>query len=219
MNDALPHMSDAPPRITAVVFDLGGVLIDWDPRYLYRKLMPEEEIEPFLEEIGFREWNRAMDAGGSWDDAVETLSARHPDRRDLVAAFHNRFPETFGGPIAGSVALLDELHRAGTTRLLALTNWSRDTFPYALATFEFLNRFEGIVVSGVERVAKPDPVLFHILLDRYGLVPDQTVFIDDAPANVAAAEQLGLVALQFTDPGLLRADLSRLGLLDGAGSG
>jgi len=206
-------------KITAVVFDLGGVLIDWDPRYLYRKLLPAGEVEAFLEEIGFREWNLAQDGGGTWDDAVETLAARHPHRRDLIAAYPSRFPETFGGPIEASVALLDELQRAGTTRLLALTNWSSGTFPHALATFEFLDRFEGIVVSGVERVAKPDPALFRILLDRFALVPGETVFIDDSPVNVEAAERLGLIALQFTDPERLRADLSRLGLLDGAGSG
>lgn len=212
-------MTDAARPITAVVFDLGGVLIDWNPRYLYRKLMPEDEVEAFLDEIGFREWNHAQDAGGSWDEAVETLAARHPHRRELIVAYPSRFPETFGGPIEASVELLDELDRAGTTRLLALTNWSRGTFPHAMATFGFLDRFEGIVVSGVERVAKPDPVLFRILLDRFGLVAQETVFIDDAPANVEAAERLGLVALLFTDPARLRADLSRLGLLDGAGSG
>jgi 2-haloacid dehalogenase len=219
MTDAPARRSDGPPHITAVVFDLGGVLIDWDPRYLYRKLMPAEEVEPFLEEIGFREWNHAQDAGGSWDEAVETLAARHPSRRDLIAAFPDRFPETFGGPIEESVALLDELHQAGTTRLLALTNWSSGTFPHALATFGFLDLFEGIVVSGVEMVAKPDPVLFRILLDRFALVPQETVFVDDAPANVAAAKALGMVALLFTDPARLRADLSRLGLVAGAGSG
>jgi len=205
--------------ITAVVFDLGGVLIDWDPRYLFRKLMAEEEIEAFLGEIGFREWNHAQDAGGSWDAAVEELADRHPYRRDLIAAYPDRFAETLGGPIEGSVELLDELHRSGTTRLLALTNWSSSTFPHALATFDFLDRFEGIVVSGVEGVAKPDPALFRILLDRHGLVPDETVFVDDAPVNIAAAQALGLVALQFTEPEQLRADFSRLGLLDGAGSG
>jgi 2-haloacid dehalogenase len=205
-------------NITAVVFDLGGVLIDWDPRYLYRKLMAEDEIDPFLEEIGFREWNHAQDFGGPWADAVDALASRHPHRRDLIAAFPSRFPETLGGSIEGTVALLDELHLAGT-RLIALTNWSSETFPHARATFGFLDRFEGIVVSGDEGVGKPDPALFHILLDRYALVPRETVFIDDSPTNVEAAQAMGLVALLFTDPEQLRTDLSRLGLLDGAGPG
>lgn len=211
-------MTENRAHITAVVFDLGGVLIDWDPRYLYRKLMAEDEIEPFLAEVGFFAWNHAQDAGGPWGDAVEVLAAKHPHRRELIAAFPDRFPETLGGPIDDTVALLDELHRAGTTRLLALTNWSSETFPVARATFGFLGSFEGIVVSGDEGVAKPDAVLFRTLIDRYALVPDETVFIDDSTANVEAAAKLGLVALHFTDPEQLRADLSRLGLLDGAGS-
>jgi 2-haloacid dehalogenase len=211
-------MTDDTPAITTVVFDLGGVLIDWDPRYLYRKLMAEDEVEPFLAEIGFFAWNHAQDAGGPWSDAVEALATEHPHRRDLIAAFPDRFPETLGGAIEGTVALLDELRRAGT-RLLALTNWSSETFPVARDTFGFLEHFEGIVVSGEEGVGKPDPALFQILLERYALVPHQTVFIDDSAANVSAAAELGLVALRFSDPGRLRADLSRLGLLDGAGSG
>jgi len=211
-------MTDDTPAITTVVFDLGGVLIDWDPRYLYRKLMAEDEVEPFLAEIGFFAWNHAQDAGGPWSDAVEALATEHPHRRDLIAAFPDRFPETLGGAIEGTVALLEELRRAGT-RLLALTNWSSETFPVARDTFGFLEHFEGIVVSGEEGVGKPDPALFQILLERYALVPHQTVFIDDSAANVSAAAELGLVALRFSDPGRLRADLSRLGLLDGAGSG
>ena len=211
-------MTDDTPAITTVVFDLGGVLIDWDPRYLYRKLMAEDEVEPFLAEIGFFAWNHAQDAGGPWSDAVEALATEHPHRRDLIAAFPDRFPETLGGAIEGTVALLEELRRAGT-RLLALTNWSSETFPVARDTFGFLEHFEGIVVSGEEGVGKPDPALFQILLERYALVPHQTVFIDDSAANVSAAAELGLVALRFSDPGGLRADLSRLGLLDGAGSG
>jgi 2-haloacid dehalogenase len=212
-------MTDDQQRITTVVFDLGGVLIDWNPRYLYRKLMAEEEIEPFLTEVGFFAWNHAQDAGGPWSDAVEALAAAHPHRRELIAAFPERFPETLGGSIDGTVALLDELYGAGRTRLLALTNWSSETFPVAIETFGFLEHFEGIVVSGDEGVGKPDPALFQILLDRYGLVPDETVFIDDSPVNIEAAAGLGLVALHFSGPDALRADLSRLGLLGGAGSG
>jgi 2-haloacid dehalogenase len=211
-------MSEDHARITTVVFDLGGVLIDWDPRYLYRKLMAEDEIDPFLAEVGFFAWNHAQDAGGPWRDAVEALAAKHPHRRELIAAFPDRFPETLGGPIDDTVALLDELHRDGATRLLALTNWSSETFPFARATYGFLESFEGIVVSGDEGVAKPDAVLFRKLIDRYSLVPHETVFIDDSAANVEAAAKLGLVALRFTDAEQLRADLSRLGLLDGAGS-
>jgi 2-haloacid dehalogenase len=206
-----------PARITAVVFDLGGVLIDWDPRYLYRQLMAEDEIEPFLDEIGFREWNLAQDAGGSWEDAVAALSARHPHRRELIAAYPDRFPETMAGPIDGTVAVLDELHDRGT-RLVALTNWSSGTFPHARSTFGFLDRFEGIVVSGEEGVAKPDPQLFRTLLDRYGLEAGETVFVDDNAANIDAARALGMIGVQFTDPDRLRSDLTRLGLLDGAGS-
>jgi len=202
---------------TTVVFDLGGVLIDWDPRHLYRRLLPEDEVEPFLDEIGFREWNHAQDAGGSWDEAVERLASRHPQRRDLIAAYPARFPETMTGPVPGTVELLRELH-AGGTRLLALTNWSAETYPYAEATFEFLGLFEDVVVSGVEGVAKPDPALFTLLVERYELDPAATVFVDDSPANVEAAATAGLQALRFTDADALRGALSRLGLPIAAGS-
>jgi 2-haloacid dehalogenase len=204
---------------STVVFDLGGVLIDWDPRHLYRRLLPEDEIDDFLDEIGFAEWNLAQDAGAPWDDAVETLAARHPHRRELIAAYPTRYPETMAGPISGTVDLLTALHRRGV-RLLALTNWSAETFHHARDTFEFLDLFDGIVVSGEERVVKPDPRLFAILIDRFGLVPAETAFIDDSAANVAAAAEQGLVALRFRDPESLAADLRRMGLLpaeDGSG--
>ncbi len=203
---------------TTVVFDLGGVLIDWDPRHLYGRLLPEDEIEEFLDEVGFAAWNHAQDAGGSWDEAVERLAARYPHRRELIAAYPARFPETLAGPVPGSVEVLRDLHAAGV-RLLALTNWSAETYPHAEATFEFLNLFEDIVVSGAEGIAKPDPAVFALLVDRYRLDPAATVFVDDSPANVAAAAAAGLRALRFTAADRLRDDLSRLGLLDGAGSG
>lgn len=207
------------PVPTAVVFDLGGVLIDWDPRHLYRRLMAEEEIDDFLLEIGFVEWNRAQDAGGRWDEAVEALAARHPHRRALIEAYPDRYPETMAGPIAATVEVLHDLHAAGT-RLVAMTNWSAGTFHHAREAFDFLALFEGIVVSGEERVAKPDPRLFAVLLDRFDLRPAATVFVDDSATNVAAADRLGLVALHFLGAQRLRRDLTRLGLLpvDGAGA-
>ncbi len=203
---------------TTVVFDLGGVLIEWDPRHLYRQLMPDDEVEAFLEEIGFAAWNHAQDAGGSWASAVEELAARHPERRDLIAAYPARFPETLAGAVPGSVEVLRDLHEAGV-RLLALTNWSAETYPHAVATFEFLSLFEDVMVSGVEGVAKPDPAVFRLLLERFRLNPAATVFVDDSLANIAAAAAVGLRGVLFQDADALRADLSRLGLLDGAGSG
>jgi 2-haloacid dehalogenase len=195
-----------------VVFDLGGVLIDWDPRYLYRRLMPEDEVEAFLAEIGFAEWNRGQDAGGSWADAVAALVARHPDRRELIEAYPQRFADTLGEAIVGTVAILEELHAAGVP-LLALTNWSAETFRVARSTYPFLDLFDGIVVSGEEHVAKPDHRIFAILLERHGLVAADTVFIDDAQANVSAARAAGLVTIHYESPGRLREQLVQIGLL------
>jgi 2-haloacid dehalogenase len=207
-----------PKTPNAVVFDLGGVLIRWDPRHLYRQLMPEDEIDAFLDEVGFHAWNHEQDAGAPWGPAVEEHAALFPHRRELLAAYPARFAESLDGPVEGTVAILQELHAAGT-RLVALTNWSAELFPHAEAAFDFLALFEGIVVSGREGLAKPDPAVFDLLLSRYHLDPARTVFVDDSPANVTAAAAAGLRAVTFTGPDRLRADLSRLGLLDGAGSG
>jgi 2-haloacid dehalogenase len=212
-------MTTADP-ISTVVFDLGGVLIDWDPRYLYRRLLAtDEEIEAFLDEVGFASWNHEVDAGRTtWADAVEALATAHPHRRDLIEAYPARFTHTMSGPIDGSVEVLRELHAQGV-QLLALTNWSAETFPLARERFDFLGLFDGIVVSGVERVAKPDPEIFARLVGRHGLDPARTLFVDDNQPNLDAAENVGLVGLLFTDPATLRYDLRRLGLPIDAGSG
>ena len=196
---------DGASNITAVVFDLGGVLIDWDPRHLYRKLLRRGRGRPVPRRDRLRDVEpRPGLRWASWADAVEALAARHPHRRDLIAAFPARFPETLGGPIEGTVELLRELH-AGGTRLLALTNWSGETFPHADATFDFLGRFEGIVVSGVEGVAKPDPALFRSCSTATALDPAATVFVDDSPdQRRGCARAVGLQALLFTDPETLR---------------
>jgi len=199
--------------VTAVVFDLGGVLIDWDPRYLYRTLFNDEAaMENFLATVTTPEWNRAQDAGRPWAEAVEELAARHPDKRELIEAYWRRWPETLGDAIAPTVEVLDELRLTGV-RLFALTNWSAETFAVARGRYPFLDWFEGIVVSGEERLIKPDERIFRLLLDRYGLTARETVFIDDHDPNIQAAARLGLRALRFTDGPTLRADLVRLGLL------
>lgn len=204
---------------TCVVFDLGGVLVRWDPRLLYRQVLAsDEEVDAFLDEIDFPSWNRSMDAGErTWSEAVETLAVQFPHRRDLIAAYPARFAETLDGAISGTVSVLRELHASGL-RCLALTNWSAETFPVARARLDFLDLFEAVVVSGEERLAKPDPAIFDLMLDRFGLDPTATVFIDDSAANIDAARAIGLQTVHFVDPDALRRDLNRLGLLDGGGS-
>jgi 2-haloacid dehalogenase len=203
------------PNITAVVFDLGGVLIDWDPRYLYRTLFTDEvAMEDFLTTVTTPEWNRAQDAGRPWSEAVEELAVRHPEKRELIEAYWRRWPETLGGAIEPTVAVLRDL-RATDVRLYALSNWSAETFPIARPRYPFLDWFDGIVISGQEGLIKPDARIFEVLLERYELQPSQTVFIDDHVPNVDAAAALGMWALRFTDAGTLRGDLRGLGLLDG----
>ncbi|MGH8774665.1 MAG: HAD family hydrolase [Jiangellaceae bacterium] len=203
------------PRDTpsTVVFDLGGVLIDWDSRYLFRKLLPDDAaVETFLAEVCTGEWNTAQDAGRSWAEAVAEASARVPDQADLVAAYDERWEEMIGGEIEGSVEVLRHLRNRGVP-LYALTNWSADKFDLTFPRFEWLSWFDGIVVSGRERIVKPDLRIFRILLERYAIDPAATVYVDDVEVNVEAARSLGLTGLLFTGSDHLRRELARLGLL------
>lgn len=201
-------------RRNVVVFDLGGVLIDWDPRHLYRKLFAEDEaaMEHFLAAVCTQDWNRLQDAGGRAAEAVAALQARHPDKAELIAAYYTRFDEMMAGPIPGSVEILDELHARGTP-LYGLSNFSAETYPLALRRFGFLRRFRGVIVSGEEGVIKPDPRIFAILTSRFGFRPESAVFIDDVPENVEAARRCGLHGILFTTPAALWAELAELGLL------
>ncbi len=214
MSTAQPDPTASEPvPLTAVVFDLGGVLIDWNPRYLYRKLFDDEAaMEAFLADVVSPEWNGQQDSGRTWAEAVEVLSAEHPEQRDLIAAYWHRWQETLGDAIGPTVEILEELRRTGV-RLYALSNWSAETFPVARPRYPFLESFDGIVISGEVKIAKPDPRIFRHLLDKYSLDPAATVFIDDSAANVQAAAAQGLVALRFEDAPTLRSDLVRLGLL------
>jgi len=200
-------------RLTTVVFDLGGVLIDWDPRHLYRELFDDpDEMEAFLAEVTTAEWNAHQDAGRPWAEAIEILVAEHPERRELIEAFHRRWPEMLAGEIPGTVEVLADLRAAGV-RLVALSNWSAETFPTARERFGFLAWFEGIVLSGEVGVNKPDPRIFEHLVERFGIEAAATLFIDDSPANVDAARALGFGAIRFTDATALRSELGRCGLL------
>jgi 2-haloacid dehalogenase len=200
-------------RLDTVVFDLGGVLIDWDPRHLYRELFADEdEMESFLAEVCSMDWHRRFDAGRPIADGIAELVDRHPDHEAMIRAYGDRWQDMFAGEVPGSVAVLEELGAAGV-RLLAITNWPGETFPAARERFPFLGRFEGVVVSGDEGVTKPDPRLFGILMDRHGVDPSGSLFVDDAPANVEAAAALGFATERFTDASALRARLVRERLL------
>jgi 2-haloacid dehalogenase len=197
----------------AVVFDLGGVLIDWDPRYLYRKLLADEAaVEDFLATVTTPEWNAEQDRGRPFAQGVAELVRRHPAHAAAIAAYHERWTEMLGGEVPGTVAVLAELRAAGVP-LYALSNWSAETFRLTRGRFPFLEWFDGVVVSGEEGVIKPDRRIFELLLERFGLVPDATVFVDDSPANVAAARDLGMDAVRFHDAAGLRRDLAARGLL------
>jgi 2-haloacid dehalogenase len=209
--------------VDTVVFDLSNVLIAWDPRRLYRQLIDDEErMDWFLREVCNSAWNEQQDAGRSWSEATALLRGRYPEHADLIDAYHLRWEETLVGPIEGTVALLGELKARGV-RLLALTNWSQETFPIARQRFPFLQWFEGIVVSGEERLIKPDPRIYQRLLERYAVDPARVLYIDDSQRNVAAAAALGMQGWWFHEPDGLRARLHELNLLDrdegGAGHG
>lgn len=193
-----------------VVFDLGGVLIDWNPRYLYRRLFDDEAaMERFLADVCNDAWNVQQDAGRSFEQAVEEAAGRHPEARPLIEAYWRRWDEMLAGPIVASVAILEELAADGV-ELHALTNWSAETFPIARERYRFLDLFRTIVVSGEERVAKPDPKIFEILLARIDRPASACLFIDDSAKNVDAASALGFDAIRFErDEGLRDALINR----------
>ena len=189
------------------MFDLGGVLIDWDPRYLYRKLLDDEAaVEEFLATVCTPAWNDEQDRGRPFAEGVAELVARHPAHAAAITAFHERWAEMLGGAVDATVEVLAELRAAGVP-VYALTNWSAETFGIARERFEFLEWFDGVLVSGEERMIKPDPAIFRLLLERFGLDPEPTFYVDDSELNVAAADRLGFDAVRFTTPAQLRRDL------------
>lgn len=197
-------MSGPRPAIDTVVFDLGGVLVDWDPRRLYRRRFDDEAaMERFLREVCSPEWNARQDAGCPWDVAIAELSARRPLQALLIAADRARWVEMLGLTLPGSVELRSELRGAGL-RLYALTHGPHETFPLARERYPFLAWFEGVAVSGEEKLIKPDPAIYARRLSRHAIAPARAVFVDDAPRDVEAAA--GLHALRFCDAARLRAE-------------
>jgi len=200
------------PTIDTVIFDLGNVLIPFNPRWLFRKMLPDEaSIDAFLTETGFDAWNSQIDAGQPFAEGIASHSRKFPKYRSLFEAFFERWHETVGEPIAESVAIFRTLRQRGI-RTYALTNFSAETWPLAVARFPLLNDFDGIVVSGIEGLIKPDPAIYRLLMQRYSIDPSRTVFIDDRIENVEAALGLGLKGIHFVEPEAVRAALHVLRL-------
>lgn len=198
-------------RPSGVVWDLGNVLIDWDPTAAIAAGVGVEEARRFLTSFDFREWNHGPDSGGSWESAEAWLDAEHPQWSAHGRAYRPHFAESLLGEVPGSVDVVRDLHAAGVLQW-GLTNWSSELYPHAPATFDFLNLLEGVIVSGDEGVAKPDPAIYELLVGRTGLPLADLAFVDDRADNVAAAAACGMQAFVFTDAARVRADLLTLGL-------
>jgi len=198
--------------IEAVVLDLGNVLVRWDPRRPFVGRLGASATEAFLTEFDFLGFNHRQDSGRSWADARADLAASAPEHLPALDVYVEHFADTLAGPVAGSARLVRDLRAAGI-RLLGLTNWSAETFHLAAPAAPAIGLLEDVLVSGEVGLAKPDPRIFRLLTDRYGLRPDRTVFADDSVANVTAAADAGFVALLFTTADALRADLRARGVV------
>ncbi|PZU85510.1 MAG: HAD family hydrolase [Shinella sp.] len=204
---------------SAVVFDIGGVLIDWNPVHLYGPIFRDEQAtEAFLRDICNAAWNEQFDAGKPFADGIAELISAYPDKAELICIYWDRWEEMLGGEIAGTVDILRRLKNARIP-VHAISNFSAETFPRAVAVFPFLDQFDTLVVSGREGLIKPDPEIFHLFLRRAGLDAADCIFIDDKADNIAAAASLGFHTLHFKDAGQLEERLVSLGLLTPAVEG
>jgi len=184
-------------QLKNIVFDFGGVLIDWNPVYLYRDVFgTEEEMNYFLENICRYDWNIQQDAGRPLAEATRLLQEKHPRYRDQIALYYGRWEEMLGGPIEENTRLIRPLKQKYD--VYGLTNWSAETIPLAMKRYDFFADLDGIVVSGEEKIVKPDPALYRILLERYGLKAEESLFIDDNAANIETARQMGFQVVHLT---------------------
>ena len=196
-------------KVKNIIFDLGGVLIDWNPEYVYLDAFKgnRKKMEKFFDEVCTFDWNENQDAGYPLANATEDRIALFPEQADLIRMYYGRWEEMLRGSISGTVSILKEIVSNNDYRVFALTNWSAETFPIALKRFDFLHWFEGIVVSGTEKTRKPFPEIYETTLERYDLKACESIFIDDNERNVAAANQLGIQTIKFLNPHQLEKDL------------
>ena len=196
-------------KVKNIIFDLGGVLIDWNPEYVYLDAFKgnRKKMEKFFDEECTFDWNENQDAGYPLANATEDRIALFPEQADLIRMYYGRWEEMLRGSISGTVSILKKLVKNHDYRVFALTNWSAETFPIALKRFDFLHWFEGIVVSGSERTRKPFPEIYETTLERFNLKASESIFIDDNERNIVAANLLGIQTIKFLTPHQLEKDL------------
>ena len=202
-------------RYNTIIFDLGGVLIDWNPEYLYRKIFDDEaEMQHFLTEVCHSAWNKEQDRGRPFAEAVKERIAVFPQYEKYIRSYHERWDEMLGGAIEENVQVLEDLRKQPDIHLYAITNWSAETYPTAQRQFPFLGYFEEVVVSGELKLVKPDAAIYQVLLDRQpAIVPEQAIFIDDVLENVEGSRALGIHGIHLTPETDLRKELEALGVL------
>ena len=200
--------------IKAVIFDFGNVLLEWNPRFVYRHFFPNdaEAMERFLQEVSFMEWNLQQDKGRPFAEGVAVLSQQFPHHSRLIQAYHDHWIDSVGESISGTVEILRQLKRVGFS-LYGLSNWSAETFPYARAKYDFFDLFDGMVISGEVGHVKPEPEIFQILLGKIGRPAQECLLIDDSLANIHQAEMMGFAVVHFQTPEQLTAALEDLKIL------
>jgi 2-haloacid dehalogenase len=200
--------------INAIIFDFGGVLLDWDPRYLYKRYFPDrpKAMDQFLAEINFYEWNAKQDQGRSFAEGIAELSMQFPQHAHLIQSYFDHWEESLGGPINGTVDILGRLKQSGVP-LYGLSNWSAETFPRAKQKYPFFSLFDDVVLSGAVKLNKPDPAIFELLLNKMGRTASECLLIDDSQPNINTAQRLGFVTIHFKSPEQLQEELQRLALL------
>ncbi len=201
-------------NINTVVFDLGGVLIDWNPDYVFKKIFSsDEELQWFYKNICTSEWNEEQDAGRPLKEGTDLLIKQFPDQEENIRAFYDRWEEMLGGPIHGTLEVFRELKEKPAVKTYALTNWSAETFPVALSRYDFLHWFNGRVVSGEEKTRKPFIEIYETLINRFEIDPSTAIYTDDNIRNLHPAKELGFTTIHFQSPAQFKEDLQKLKVL------
>jgi 2-haloacid dehalogenase len=200
--------------IKAIIFDFGNVLLEWNPRNVYQRYFPDdpEGMEHFLEEVDFMNWNAQQDKGRTFAEGVALLSEKFPHHAELIQAYHDNWKDSIGTSYTGTVKLLKELKQAGYP-VYGLSNWSAETFPYARQKYDFFELLDDMVISGQVGHIKPDPEIFHILLEKIGRPAQECLFIDDSPTNIDQAKKMGFQTIHFQSSEQLEIVLRELNLL------